>query len=60
MSSKFSPASEKDMSSAIDAEFAAQFREYVESDCIIVGGGSSGLMADRSWARIVARRWTRL
>ena len=60
MSSKLSPVSEKDISSAIDAEFAVQFREYVENDCIIVGGGSSGLMADSSWARIVARRRTRL
>jgi len=44
MSQKFSPVSEKDISSAIVAEFAAQFQEYVESDCIIVGGGSSGLI----------------
>jgi len=51
MSQKFSPVSEKDISSAIVAEFAAQFQEYVESDCIIVGGGSSGLMAGRNLAR---------
>jgi thiamine thiazole synthase len=51
MSQKFSPVSEKDISSAIVSEFAAQFQEYVESDCIIVGGGSSGLMAGRNLAR---------
>ena len=51
MSSKFSPVSEKDISSAIVAEFAAQFQEYVERDCIIIGGGSSGLMAARNLAR---------
>ena len=60
MPQKFSPVSEKDISSAIVAEFAAQFQEYVESDCIIVGGGSSGLMAGSSWARTAARKWTRL
>jgi thiamine thiazole synthase len=48
---KFSPAGEKDISRAIVAEFAAQFQEYVESDCIIVGGGPSGLMAGRNLAR---------
>ena len=51
MTHKFSPAGEKDISSALVAEFAAQFLEYVESDCIIVGGGPSGLMAGRNLAR---------
>lgn len=52
MSQKFGPVSEKDISSAIVAEFAAQFQEYVESDCIIIGGGPSGLMAGRNLARV--------
>ena len=51
MAQKFGPAGEKDISSAIVAEFAAQFQEYVESDCIIIGGGPSGLMAGRNLAR---------
>ena len=51
MSPKFSPVSEKDIISAIVAEFAARFQEYVESDCIIIGGGPSGLMAGRNLAR---------
>ncbi len=51
MSQKFSPVSEKDISGAIVAEFAARFQEYVESDCIIIGGGPSGLMAGRNLAR---------
>jgi len=48
---KFSSVSEKDISSAIVAEFAAQFQEYVQSDCIIIGGGPSGLMAGRNLAK---------
>jgi thiamine thiazole synthase len=48
---KFSPAGEKDITRAIVAEFAAQFQEYVESDCIVIGGGPSGLMAGRNLAR---------
>ncbi len=48
---KFGSVSEKDISSVIVAEFAAQFKEYVESDCIIIGGGPSGLMAGRDLAR---------
>jgi len=48
---KFSPVGEKDITRAIVAEFAKQFEEYVESDCIIVGAGPSGLMAGRSLAR---------
>ena len=51
MAQKFSPAGEKDITRAIVAEFAAQFQEYVESDCIIIGGGPSGLMAGRNLAR---------
>jgi len=48
---KFSPVSEKEITRAIVTEFAKQFNEYVESDCIIVGGGPSGLIAGRSLAR---------
>ncbi len=51
MAQKFGAVSEKDITRAIVAEFAAQFQEYVESDCIIVGGGPSGLMAGRNLAR---------
>ncbi len=35
---KFSPAGEKEVTRAIVGEFAEQFNEYVESDCIIIGG----------------------
>ena len=48
---KFSPVREKDVTRAIVTEFAKQFEEYVESDCIIIGAGPSGLMAGRSLAK---------
>jgi len=48
---KFSPVGEKEVTRAIASEFVTQFLEYVESDCIIVGGGPSGLMAGRNLAR---------
>jgi len=48
---KFSPVGEKDVTRAIVTEFAKQFEEYVESDCIIIGAGPSGLMAGRDLAR---------
>ena len=48
---KFSPVGEKEVTRAIVTEFAEQFNEYVESDCIIIGGGPSGLMAGRNLAR---------
>jgi thiazole biosynthesis enzyme len=51
MAQKFSPAGESEISRAIVAEFATQLQEYIESDCIIVGGGPSGLMAGRNLAR---------
>ncbi len=46
----FSMVSEKDVTRAIVAEFAKQFTEYVESDCVIVGAGPSGLMAGKEIA----------
>ncbi len=48
---KFSPVGEKEVTRAIVSEFAKQFEEYVESDCIIIGAGPSGLMAGRNLAR---------
>ena len=48
---KFSPVGEKDVTRAIVHEFTKQFEEYVESDCIIIGAGPSGLMAGRNLAR---------
>jgi thiazole biosynthesis enzyme len=48
---KFSPVGEKVVTRAIISEFAKDFNEYVESDCIIVGAGPSGLVAARDIAR---------
>ncbi|MFC2045624.1 sulfide-dependent adenosine diphosphate thiazole synthase [Chloroflexota bacterium] len=48
---RFSPVRERDVTRAIVSEFTKQFEEYVESDCIIVGSGPSGLMAGRSLAK---------
>ena len=48
---KFSPVGEKDVTRAIVTEFAREFEEYVESDCIIIGAGPSGLMAGRNLGR---------
>lgn len=47
----FANVSEKDVSSAIVGEFSKQFLEYVESDCIIIGSGPSGLIAGRELAK---------
>ena len=47
---KFSPVGEKEVTRAIVGEFAKQFEEYVESDCIIIGAGPSGLTAGRKLA----------
>jgi thiamine thiazole synthase len=43
----FSKVTEKDVTQAIVSEFAKQFSEYVESDCLIIGAGPSGLMAGK-------------
>ena len=51
MTEKFSSVGEKEVTRAIVSEFNTQFMEYVESDCIIIGGGPSGLMAGRNLAR---------
>ena len=48
---KFSPVGEVVITRAIVEEFAKEFNEYVESDCIIIGGGPSGLVAGRDIAR---------
>jgi len=48
---KFSPVGEKEITRAIVSEFASEFNDYVESDCIIIGGGPSGLVAGRDIAR---------
>ncbi|MBU4310444.1 sulfide-dependent adenosine diphosphate thiazole synthase [bacterium] len=47
----FTPVGEKEVTRAIVSSFLKQFTEYVESDCIIVGGGPSGLMAGRELAK---------
>jgi thiamine thiazole synthase len=47
----FSPVGEKEVTRAIVEQFAKQFSEYVESDCLIVGAGPSGLMAGMELAK---------
>jgi len=46
----FSPVSEADITRAIVGEFSKQFQEYVESDCLIIGAGPSGLMMGKEIA----------
>ena len=48
---KFSPVGEAVITRAIVDEFSKEFNDYVESDCIIIGGGPSGLVAGRDIAR---------
>lgn len=47
----FSPVGEKEVTRAIVEEFVKQFKEYVESDCIIIGAGPAGLMAGKELAK---------
>lgn len=47
----FAPVGEKEITRAIVSSFSKQFVEYVESDCIIVGAGPSGLVAGMELAR---------
>lgn len=51
----FSNVSERDVTKAIASEFFHQFNDYVESDCLIIGGGPSGLMAGRLLASVGKR-----
>lgn len=48
---RFSPVGEKEITRAIVSEFAREFQEYIACDCIIIGGGPSGLVAGRNIAR---------
>jgi thiazole biosynthesis enzyme len=47
----FGAVGEKEVTRAIVSQFADQFVEFVESDCIIVGAGPAGLIAGRDLAR---------
>jgi len=51
----FSQVGEKEVTKAILAEFSKQLEDFVESDCIIVGGGPAGLVAARHLAANGAR-----
>ena len=47
----FGAVGEKEVTRAIVSQFAKQFEEFVESDCVIIGAGPSGLIAGRDLAR---------
>ena len=46
----FAKVGEKEITRAILEGFAAELGEYLESDCIVVGGGPAGLVAARELA----------
>ena len=47
----FASVGEKEVTRAIVDGFSKQFSEYVESDCLIIGAGPSGLMAGKELAQ---------
>jgi thiazole biosynthesis enzyme len=47
----FGSGGEKEVTRAIVSEFAREFNDYVESDCVIVGAGPAGLTAGRILAQ---------
>ena len=47
----FADVGEKEVTKAIVGEFSKQFQQYVDSDCIIIGAGPSGLMAGMDLAK---------
>jgi thiamine thiazole synthase len=46
----FAPIGEREVTTAIVSKFSEEFLEYVDSDCLIIGGGPSGLMLARQVA----------
>jgi len=46
----FAPVGEKEVTEAIVARFSEQLVDYVESDCLVIGGGPSGLTLAREVA----------
>jgi thiazole biosynthesis enzyme len=47
----FGGGGEAEVTRAIVSEFAREFNEYVESDCVIIGAGPAGLVAGRNLAK---------
>ena len=47
MEEKFAKVSEKLVTRAIVEEFAKEFSDYVETDCLIIGAGPSGLICGK-------------
>ena len=46
----FAPVGEKEVTEAIVSGFLEQFLQYVDSDCLVIGGGPSGLTLAREVA----------